>query len=114
MADQRQEVARALGEALATTEASHCIDLGPVGELIHGRFDDICKGNRFDFGPVHALLVSMEGVTEAGIYVGVVRFKSVLAGMGLTLTEPIGRSIHHTGTPSEARQIPTLVTASAP
>ena len=88
MADQRQEVVRALGEALATTEAAHCIDLGPVGELVHRRFGEICKGNRFDFGPVHALLISMEGVTEAGIYVGVVRFKSVLAGMGLTLTEP--------------------------
>lgn len=86
--DTKQRVAWAVAQALKATPAGSLISTAQVQFLVTSRFEEMCDGKIFNFNPLLQAVLEIPEVTEEGLYVGIVRFKSLLANMGIEMPEP--------------------------
>jgi hypothetical protein len=85
--ERTQRIVSALTAALRATPAGPKIQVGQLQFFVTTRFAELCDGKRFDFAPILAVLLEIEGVTEADVYIGIVRFRSLLLSMGVEMDE---------------------------
>ena len=86
--DLKQRVGWALAQALKATPAGPKINTGQVQFIVTSRFEEMCDGKRFDFNPLLQSLLQIPEVTETELFVGIVRFKSLLLNMGIEMPDP--------------------------
>lgn len=86
--ETQQRIAWALAQALKATPLGDQINTGQVQFMVTSRFSEMCDGRTFDFNPVMGALRGLEGFEERAIYIGIVRFRSVLVSMGIEMRDP--------------------------
>jgi hypothetical protein len=83
-----QEIAAQLVNAFKTSPAAPKLNLSAVQAFVLGRFEELFDGKRFDINPILGAVMEIGSISEAEIYVGIVRFKSMLLAMDIEMVEP--------------------------
>lgn len=89
--DMRSWIAHIIVHAMLSTPAGPRIDRDRLQELVINHFHELFTGKNFDFGPLLAALVRIDGVTESDLYVGVVSVIGQLATIRIRMDEPAFR-----------------------
>ena len=86
--ETKQRITWALVQALKATPAGILLNSGQIQYMVTARFDEFCDGKTFDVNPVFRSLLEVPGINEEDIFVGILRFGSVLHNAGLEMTDP--------------------------
>ncbi len=89
--DLRSWTAHIIVHAMLSTPAGPRIDRDRLQALVKNHFGELLIAQRFDFGPLLAALIRIEGVTEADLYVGVISVIGQLTSIGIRMEEPAFR-----------------------
>ena len=86
--DRRAAITSICVHAILATPAGIHVDKDKFEAFIDSRFDRLCDGKAFDFGPILRALLKIEGVKEQELYVGVVNVMAQLLSMDVVMEEP--------------------------
>jgi hypothetical protein len=85
--EQSQRVAWAFAQALKATPAGEQINTGEIQFLISSKFDHLLQGQTFTVEPILALLLGACGGDRESLFLGLIRFRSVLISMGIEMAD---------------------------
>ncbi|MEM7676065.1 MAG: hypothetical protein AAF449_08695, partial [Myxococcota bacterium] len=81
-------VSNAVVQCISATDAGPRIDRSKLTDFVHRHCSHLVEGNRLDFAPILNALCRVKGVTEAGLYIGVVNLQQRLAGLNIEMEMP--------------------------
>jgi hypothetical protein len=91
LTEESSEEIQRIGWAFAQSLKGSLGDQANTGQLqflITTHYASLQSGSTFDLTPIIAALLSSTGNDREGVYLGLVRFRSVLVGMGMEMTIP--------------------------
>ncbi|MEO1337128.1 MAG: hypothetical protein AAFV29_15900, partial [Myxococcota bacterium] len=81
-------VSTAVVQCISATDAGPRIDRNKLTDFVHRHCEHLVEGNRLDFGPILSALCRVKGVTEAGVYIGIVNLQQRLAALNIEMEMP--------------------------
>ncbi len=89
--DLKSWVSHVVVHAMLGTQAGPLIDRTKLQRLIEHHFNELLVADRFDFSPLLAALLRIQGVQESDLYAGIVSLMGQLASMNIKMDEPVLR-----------------------
>ena len=86
--DRRRAVINAVVKGVRASPARDRIDGAQIAYQLDARFDELCDGERLDFGPLLRGFRDLEGFEDRDLYVGLVQMQGELGELGIELLVP--------------------------